>query len=768
MKLNHKFRKTHGIMGIMAVLSCLPSKAQDLGILVHPDDGPAYISEEIPSIYIECGDAIDWMFQEENWYSNVEHPATFVFASLAGSDTLTNVGFRLRGNTSRAAPKKSFKISFNTFTEDQKWNGLSKMNLNGEHNDPSVLRSRLSWECLRDAGVPVSRTQHINLYINGSFYGVYANIEHIDGEWLDERFEHAHGNLWKCTYPASLNFISNNPDAYKFTPSWSNQRVYELKTNELADDYTALAEFIDALNNTSLDDLPCALERVFDVDAYLKVAAGEILLGHWDNYIGNRNNFYLYQRATDHRLMYIPYDMDNTMGIQWFGEWTSQDLYAWTTENDRPLYSRLLQIPHYRDRFSWYIQWWMDNYFTEDWIDQRGTWLVSLLEPHIDNDTYYPLSYSFSAQDFMESMNEPWGGHVAHSINGYAASRQFWADIQLDDGTSAFPLIQCWAEGPRTDDSIHVKCWIPENSDINSWDLDLELDVDGANSEHALGFVGMNDHGHEWGISIPLNNGSDVHWRVAYTNPAGEPYTSPCESQRIWNTGSSIPLLINEVMPVNTSFIADATGSYGDWVELLNHSNTPMNVGNYFITNRLMEPARWPLPDVTLDPGQHLLIWCDDATPIGPLHSSFTLNGSGDELYIMNLEDGAWRIIDDVNWSSAPEDASWGRSTDGAEDWMWFHENSGNSPTPNASNGLVSPIDPTSGISLEAWNAVNPCNRPCQIEFPMALDWRVLSSSGQMLQKGTGSECTLDLPTGSYHVLVRKEDASVARTIIIH
>ena len=165
------------------------------------------------------------------------------------------------------------------------------MNLNGEHNDPSVLRSRLSWECLRDAGVPVSRTQHINLYINGSFYGVYANIEHIDGEWLDERFEHAHGNLWKCTYPASLNFISNNPDAYKFTPSWSNQRVYELKTNELADDYTALAEFIDALNNTSLDDLPCALERVFDVDAYLKVAAGEILLGHWDNYIGNRNNF---------------------------------------------------------------------------------------------------------------------------------------------------------------------------------------------------------------------------------------------------------------------------------------------------------------------------------------------------------------------------------------------------------------------------------------------------------------------------------------------
>ena len=40
--------------------------------------------------------------------------------------------------------------------------------------------------------------------------------------------------------------------------------------------------------------------------------------------------------------MYIPYDMDNTAGIQWFGEWTDQDIYSWTTENDRALYTRLL------------------------------------------------------------------------------------------------------------------------------------------------------------------------------------------------------------------------------------------------------------------------------------------------------------------------------------------------------------------------------------------------------------------------------------------
>ena len=90
----------------------------------------------------------------------------------------------------------------------------------------------------------------MKLFINGDYFGLYSNTEHIDGEWLEKRFDHAHGNLWKCTYPANLAFVSDNLEAYKFTPSWSDQRVYELKTNQVNDDYGSLAEFIDVLNNS--------------------------------------------------------------------------------------------------------------------------------------------------------------------------------------------------------------------------------------------------------------------------------------------------------------------------------------------------------------------------------------------------------------------------------------------------------------------------------------------------------------------------------------
>ena len=121
------------------------------------------------------------------------------FESAGSTDTVSNIGFRLRGNTSRAADKKSFKISFNTFNPGGSWEGIEKMNLNGEHNDPSVIRARLIWEGMRDAGLPVSRSNHVNLFVNGVYHGLYYNLEHIDEEWLEKRFVQDHGNLWKCT-----------------------------------------------------------------------------------------------------------------------------------------------------------------------------------------------------------------------------------------------------------------------------------------------------------------------------------------------------------------------------------------------------------------------------------------------------------------------------------------------------------------------------------------------------------------------------------------
>ena len=62
------------------------------------------------------------------------------------------------------------------------------MNLNGEHNDVSIMRSRLSNQILASAGLPCSRTSYVKLFINEEYKGLYINVEHIDDEFLQRRF----------------------------------------------------------------------------------------------------------------------------------------------------------------------------------------------------------------------------------------------------------------------------------------------------------------------------------------------------------------------------------------------------------------------------------------------------------------------------------------------------------------------------------------------------------------------------------------------------
>ncbi|GAB5407720.1 MAG: hypothetical protein BalsKO_00850 [Balneolaceae bacterium] len=143
--------------------------------------------------------------------SDYEFPATFIFTKGEEADTVSNIGFRLRGNTSRASAKKSFKISFNTFQQGREYRELDKMNLNGEHNDPSIIRAKLSWDIFEAIDLPAPRSNHVKLYINDEYFGLYINVEHIDNEFVQDRFFGSdEGNLYKSLWPADLAYRGDN------------------------------------------------------------------------------------------------------------------------------------------------------------------------------------------------------------------------------------------------------------------------------------------------------------------------------------------------------------------------------------------------------------------------------------------------------------------------------------------------------------------------------------------------------------------------------
>ncbi len=164
---------------LLAAFVALPAPAQPL----FPDAGTVFDDTILPTVRITLHpDTLAWILDPENAESDVEWRATFVWDDGAAPETVEEVGFRLRGNTSRQAEKKSFKVSFNTYRRGREWNGLDKLNLNSEHNDPTVLRSQIVWGLVREARIPGSRANPVRVIINGDDFGVSGVEGGLDGD----------------------------------------------------------------------------------------------------------------------------------------------------------------------------------------------------------------------------------------------------------------------------------------------------------------------------------------------------------------------------------------------------------------------------------------------------------------------------------------------------------------------------------------------------------------------------------------------------------
>ena len=674
-------------LALFLVAAASTTEAQDY----VPALGLAFLPDEVATVRLTLAQTdLDFILNPDNAYSNVEWPGTFVYESSAGIDTVSNVGIRLRGNTSRTSAKKSFKVSFNTFTPGGEWNALEKLNLNGEHNDPSILRARMVWEFMRAQGYVAPRVSHVRLYINDEYKGLYLNVEHVDENFLKRRFKHDHGNLWKCTYPANLDDLGDNPEAYKFTPPWnSEQRAYELKSNQAQDDYSAIRDLCHTVGTASDADFQCALEAIFDVDGFLKLAAVEILVGHWDNYIGNQNNFYLYERPSDGRLMMFSYDVDNTLGIEWGGNWVNQNVYDYDQWGTKPLYDRMMGVEQYRTRLGWYIRDLIDNggFTGTAWLE-RGNTLLNMCLPAALEDTYRTLDYGFDNDDYLNCLTSGSGGHVTQGIAENVNARATSAYNQTFD--AQFPRdIQAWVYTPVVDDTLRVKA----EAAGTPLSVQLHLSVDGSGfTTYAMNDDGLSGDGlagdARFGLKVHLPNADQVSWYTSATYSDGAQPTDPCIPGQAWiSRSTNVPFRLNEVMALNTSYISDDAGGFADWVELVNVGEEAADVSGLMLTNRRSEPQRYMFPDATVAAGDHQLVWLDNDPEQGPFHASFNIESTGDDLILSVWDTFGWRCVDQIAWATPQlSNTSIGRVTDGADEWTTFIPNTSAPPTPDAPN----------------------------------------------------------------------------------
>ena len=215
--------------------------------------------------------------------------------------TYREVGVRKKGFLgSQSETKPSLKLRFDKYVDDQSLGGvIERMTLNNSNQDPSLINTCLAYKIFADAGLPSSRCNFATVSVNGENLGLYIHVEEIKAPFLARHFASADGNLYEGT-------ISD------FTPDYRG--TIEKKTNEDADDWSDIDAVLAALQDESPAGLQ-ALSEIVDLDRFLSYWATEVLVGHWDGYSGNRNNYHFY-REPDGRFVFIPWGVDDVFHLK--------------------------------------------------------------------------------------------------------------------------------------------------------------------------------------------------------------------------------------------------------------------------------------------------------------------------------------------------------------------------------------------------------------------------------------------------------------------
>ncbi|MBX7082281.1 MAG: CotH kinase family protein [Nannocystaceae bacterium] len=203
-----------------------------------------------------------------------------------GGETVAAMA-RLKGNWTWSCDKYQFVISFNEVDPDARFHGLRKIVLDAPWYDHSMMHERLAFPLFESLGLPYSCVNNARVVINGEYYGLYANLERLDREYLERNFEEPDGNLYKGGA--------------------------ELVTNEDMPDTTRL----DALYAASSVD---ELAMLIDLDQAVAEWAAEAMLPAMDNYwAGVEINYYLYDHPS-RGFVYLPYDLDISFGDAAYGD----------------------------------------------------------------------------------------------------------------------------------------------------------------------------------------------------------------------------------------------------------------------------------------------------------------------------------------------------------------------------------------------------------------------------------------------------------------
>ena len=269
-------------------------------------NAPLYEPLTLRTFFLEFENA-DWEKELGDFIrTDVEVPAKLT----VDGKTYPDVGVHLRGMSSlmmvREGQKRSLNLTMDFAHKDQNLGGYRTLNLLNSHEDPTFLRTVLSYQIEREF-VPAPKANFACVVINGESWGIYVNAQQFNKDFVKEWFGTTKGARWKAPGSpggrASLAYLGDDVEQYK--------RIYQIKSKDDPKAWADLIKLCKVLNETPADKLEAALAPILDIDGALKFLALDNALINNDGYWIRTSDYSLYQ-DTKGRFHILPQDSNET------------------------------------------------------------------------------------------------------------------------------------------------------------------------------------------------------------------------------------------------------------------------------------------------------------------------------------------------------------------------------------------------------------------------------------------------------------------------
>lgn len=315
-------------------ISYFPAEGPDSHAIIPIEDGQADLDygDCQPNNFriVMTNTDRDFLHTTTNVMSNDRLGCTVIWNE---EEVFYNCGVRLKG--SQRGRAKDVRVGFNVrFPADNLFLGAHKtvaIDRSGS-GDQFSQKEILVKHTINHAGggIPGMEDDLIRVIAPKSQHTSSAMLlkSRFDSEWMNNMYDNgSDGTAWEMEliyYPtttvggdpeglkfpnpdrvagASARSLGNDPELYRW--HWL------IKNNRDADNYAPLVEMLGAYGQSASPSYLADMDRLLDVDQFLRSFAGQILHGIGDNYSsGSQHNGMFYQRPGDDKFLLFPWDMD--------------------------------------------------------------------------------------------------------------------------------------------------------------------------------------------------------------------------------------------------------------------------------------------------------------------------------------------------------------------------------------------------------------------------------------------------------------------------